>query len=209
MDNAVPCLLGVLGLIGIGMAVWLVAWWILRPLDQAAKRLDRPTQFTIVDFFCLFFLLQWPMAFIHFGEYRQTIEAEGLVWPLDGFVWLACGSLWLASVRALSQAGVTNQWHRAIHLAFVLPVAIVGVIAVPILSVMSVAFVFAAALGEVRPKGWVLAPVIDLALIAGVYAAGQWTRRIVALPPPAPPAEAAGGDQPFEGAHGGPPENRH
>ncbi len=176
MADSLACLGGLLLLVGFGGATFLVAWWILGPLDAAGKRLDRPTQFTIVDFFCLFFLIQLPMAFIHYGDYRPAWGQEDWTWVLDGFVWFACGSLWLASVGALSRAGVTNPWHRAVYLAFVLPVAIAGAIAVPILSTLCVVWLLAIVAGSAPPRLWALLSVADVALIAAVYAAGRWTR---------------------------------
>ena len=44
--------------------------WVFRPLDRAAKGRRCPTQFTIVDFLCLFFIVQAPTALIHSQDIR-------------------------------------------------------------------------------------------------------------------------------------------
>jgi hypothetical protein len=209
MADSLACLGGLLLLAGFGSATFLVAWWIFRPLDVAGKRLDRPTQFTIVDFFCLFFLIQFPMAFIHFGDSRPDWREEGMTWVLDGFVWFACGSLWVASVRTLSRAGVTNPWHRAVHLAFVLPVAIAGAIAVPVLSTVSVVSLLGILVGSAPPELWALLSAIDLALIAAVYAAGRWTRRMLRAALGDLPTRTVGAAEVPEDGKPGEDENRH
>jgi hypothetical protein len=173
------------GFLAVVYAIWR---WILHPVDQAGKRLALPTQFTIVDFLCLFFLVQLPMAFIHYGDFG---EAWGGRWLLDIFTWLACGSMWLVSVRTLSRAGVRKQWHRAVFLAFVLPVAVCSAIVVPCLTAVAVVMLLSnPPLDDLR---WPVLALADAVLIAAVYVSGRFTRRIVDVPTAADPADEAGG----------------
>ena len=105
--------------------------WVFRPLDRAAKDRLCPTQFTIVDFFCLFFIVQAPTALIHSKTFAK--EAGAAVYVLDGFVWICCGLIWWKSVEVMSRAGIHRPWHRIVFLTVVFPVTLVASIATPIL----------------------------------------------------------------------------
>src|SRR3990172_12694922 len=73
--------------------VWKVGFWIARPLDLAAKNRRHPTQFTIVDFFCLFVLIQVPTALIHSIPIGPgTAIQEWIPFALDAYVWAAIGA---------------------------------------------------------------------------------------------------------------------
>lgn len=107
---------GVFGLVTLGR-------FMLGPLDEAARGLMRPTQFTIADFLSLIFLLQLPTAILH------ALVARGepsMLRVLDCFAWIICGLMWALSVRTLSRAGITRPRHRLVFLALVLPVAYFG-----------------------------------------------------------------------------------
>ena len=60
MQAVVPLLMIVSMTLG-PVLVWKVASWIARPLDLAAKHRQHATQFTIVDFLCLF-VLNWGVV---------------------------------------------------------------------------------------------------------------------------------------------------
>ena len=128
------CLRCPLGLIVAGLGMW-----VFRPLDKAAKGRHCPTQFTIVDFFCLFFIVQAPTALIHSKTFAK--EAGAAVYLLDGFVWICCGLIWWKSVEVMSRAGIRRPWHRIVFLTVVFPVTLVASLATPILP-----FVFLASL---------------------------------------------------------------
>jgi len=151
--------------------------WTLRPLDRAAKSRRCPTQFTIADFLCLFFLMQLSMAGVHSSMSYET--ESGVIWLLDVFGWVSCGLMWWMSVRTLSRAGIRRARHRAVFLALVLPVAFFGSIAAAIL-----AFSACTASTDNRmlygrsPFALLLA--IEIALIIGLYLCGRFTRRMVA-----------------------------
>ena len=110
--------------------------WTLRPLDQAAKNSTRRPQFTLVDFFCLFILIQLPTGLIH-----GWLPDYPAIWLLDAFAWGACGMMWWISVRTLSRAGVQNPWHRGIFLVLALPIAYFGSIVASVLPVVLFALV--------------------------------------------------------------------
>ena len=80
--------------------------WVLRPLDRAAKNRRHPTQFTIADFFCLFLLIQLPMALVHALVPKSEPAA---IWVLDGLGWFFFGAAWWAGVLRLSRAGI-RRW---------------------------------------------------------------------------------------------------
>jgi len=150
----------------------LTGKWTLRPLDEAAKGSTQPPQFTLVDFFCLFLLVQAPTGLIHgwFPDYAA-------IWIFDAFAWGACGMAWWISVRTLSRAGVRNPWHRGIFLVLGIPVAYFGSVTAAVLPVA--ALVLAA---EGRDQGRMIALLVTAegALCVALYACGRFTRRIVA-----------------------------
>jgi hypothetical protein len=157
-----------------------IALWVMRPVDRAARFLRRPTQFTVTDFLCLFFIIQLPMALIHgflkpqdIGMMRQ--QDRMMIWLLDIFVWCACGAMWWGSVRTLSRAGIERPLYRSIFLAVVLPITIFATVAAPGLLI-GVA------------SGWRSASTSTIALLAGgavllvvaVVFCGLYTRWMVA-----------------------------
>jgi len=146
--------------------------WTLRPLDQAAKGSTRPPQFTLVDFFCLFLLIQLPTGLIH-----GWLPDYSAIWGLDAFAWGACGMMWWISVRTLSRAGVQNPWHRGIFLVLALPVAYFGSIVAGALPVVLFALVVE---GHEHGRTIGLLAAIEAALCVALYACGWFTRRIVA-----------------------------
>ncbi|NUQ65694.1 MAG: hypothetical protein HUU20_24755 [Pirellulales bacterium] len=170
--------LGVLAIVG---AVALgVAIWVLHPIDRAAREFRAPMQFTLVDFLCLFLLVQLPMALIH--GFLNDQEA-GIRWMLDIYAWFGVGSFWAASVHALSRAGIRNPRHRAIFLGFVAPSAISGVVVLPVLTAVGIV-ALAERGGELLSRNsrgpLAIAIVSYLALLVVVYFSGRLTRSMVA-----------------------------
>jgi hypothetical protein len=163
--------------------LWLLGHWILGPLDQAAKRRRGPTQFTMLDFLCLVFLIQLPMGLLQATLVRGT-ELEGTPGAVLYAVGAVIGGLmWWLSVKQLSGAGVTRTRQRGIFLAVVLPVAFFGSIAAIILSTAVIAEC-ADWGGEIinsRPRALRLAVMLAVlgALAIAFFASAQYTRRIV------------------------------
>ncbi len=156
----------------VGGTAKLIGNWVLRPLDQAGRRLQLPMQFTVADFLCLFFMLQLPMAFIHSGPVNE--ESFLLIVFLDVFVWGSIGTMWWISVRTLSRAGILSPWRRSVFLAIVVPVTIVGAIAVlglvPTAIVISLDNRIASGLGLFGGA---------LGLVFALYLCGLYTRWMV------------------------------
>jgi len=95
-----------------------IAVWVLRPIHRAARSRRAPAQLALIDFLCLIFLAQLPMAVI--GWFGGTFNPRG-TWVLYVFGWVACGLLWWVAVRLLSRAGVRQARRRAVFQVFVLP----------------------------------------------------------------------------------------
>ncbi len=176
----------VIGLVAIAVAIGA---WILRPLDQAAKSSVRAPQFTLVDFLCLFVLIQLPTGLIH-GWLRGT-DYPG-IWVLDGFGWGSCGMMWWISVRTLSRAGIQNPWHRGTFLLSALPLAFFGSIATPFIVLLLVVSAATNTPAELKEMGWLAVAVV--ALVAALYGCGRYTRWMIraAHPPMAGAAATAG-----------------
>ncbi len=172
------CVVAPIGILVVPCCIYSVARWVLRPIDEAGKRLKLPMQFTLADFLCLFFILQMPMAFIH-GELFGEKPPLGVLIVLDVLVWFACGSMWWVSVRTLSRAGIHNLWHRALFLTLVIPASIAGAIMIPVLTIAVACTVLLEPASRLEPS-MALAMASDAGLIAAVYVAGRFTRRIVA-----------------------------
>lgn len=164
-------ILGVLG--GIVAALGI---WVFRPLDTAAKGRRCPTQFTIVDFLCLFVIVQAPTALIHS---KAMADAGGAIYLLDAFVWIACGLIWWKSVEVMSRAGIYRPWHRIVFLTVVFPVTLVASMAAPILP-------FAAVMAAVEREPTVVLAAVFLGFVAavGLMFSAWFTRRMVAAATP-------------------------
>ena len=157
-----------------------IAVWVLRPIHRAARSRRAPAQLALIDFLCLIFLAQLPMAVI--GWFGGTFNPRG-TWVLYVFGWVACGLLWWVAVRLLSRAGVRQARRRAVFQVFVLPATVFGVIVVPVLTVVLLGL---AARGLTdREDAWRLAvaAAVDLALFGGLIVAGPCCRWVVAGEP--------------------------
>jgi len=179
----------ILAVAGVALAISVaIGRWILRPIDQAAKNLQHPTQFTLIDFFCLFFLIQFPTGIIH--AWVPVTPAQ-YKWVLIIYGWASCVVMWGFSVQKLSRAGIHNPRHRGIFLAFVLPVAFFGSIAFPLLLPLISIIVLGRTVQN--PAAVVTsAVVVQVALVFGLYACGRFTRRMVTALPGDPVEKPAG-----------------
>jgi len=107
--------------------VWRIGRWIARPLDLAAKNRQHPTQFTIIDFLCLFVLVQVPTALIHSIKTGGSVGIQERVpYVLDAYAWGSIGVIWWKCAEIMSRAGIHTPWHRVVLLVVVLPVLLVG-----------------------------------------------------------------------------------
>lgn len=182
-------LLFLLGL-GVALAALIgIGRYILGPLDQAARKYMRPTQFTMVDFLSLMFLFQLPMAALHA---RFDVQHEPQVWIFDIFGWIACTLMWSFSVGTLSRAGIEKTWQRGVFLAFVLPVTYFG-------SIVFIFTLFVATIGLVVERR---APLGAAMLVVGIlgglalafYLSARFVRKMVAESEEAKQADSAACD---------------
>ena len=166
-----------------------IARWVLRPLDEAARRSRMRLQFTVLDFLCLFVLVQVPMALIHgISRYTPTI----VIALADAFSWLCVGSMWFAGVWAMSRAGIHRAADRCLFLVVVLPVSIISVLEFPgWVLVVHLMTAFSRPLQEMLPSIVVLT-----VALAGVYPAGAFMRRMVARTESPLPEDDASAAQP-------------
>jgi hypothetical protein len=169
--------------------------WVFRPLDRAARDHHGPAQFTLVDFLCLIFLAQLPMAVIRWRTTSGEVVHPGSAYVLG---WIVCGVLWWAGVRCLSRAGVRQAWRRAVFLALVVPVTILGsMLVLPLLIVVWLSM----AGGEARQRPW--PPAITAGMMAGVliavYACGRYTRWLASAASASDRETASAGRRPDDG----------
>jgi hypothetical protein len=188
--ESLACVLVLAAPLAVTCLAMAVGRCVFHPVELAAQQRELPPQYSIADFLCLFFLIQLPMALVH-GYFRgegsrfvvNELERAG-PWILDAFAWFACGMMWWLSVRALSRAGIRNPWSRAIFLVVVVPVALVGALGIPIVSIAIVA-----GLGSLAPLSlWGLV-LLELVLVGAVFGSGKYTRRIVAAAAAPPEAD--------------------
>jgi hypothetical protein len=168
------------GLVAAAALLTAIGRYVLGPLDRAARHWMRPTQFTMIDFLSLIFLFQLPMAALRpLGGERG--DAQELIWLLYFFCWVVTAAMWGLSVRTLSRAGIENTWHRGVFLAFVLPAAYFGSIAL----VVALCIAVVAMCMEGIPSA--TAALTMLAVVAGLLTAfflsAKFVRKMVAASP--------------------------
>lgn len=161
-----------IGAISVPVLLAGIAIWVMRPLDRAARNVEAPVQFTLIDFLCLFFLVQMPMALIH-GLFTESEQPQR--WIFDIYAWFAFGAIWLASAQRLSRAGIHRPGQRALFLMFVVPSAVFGTVLGPLLCGL---LIWAIVQQEYRYLG--LATTGQFLLLVLVYISGRITRRMVA-----------------------------
>lgn len=122
--------LGVL-IVGAGAVTTLgaIIYWVLNPVDRAAKDCRLPTQFTIADFLCLFGLFHLPPMLFHcLPADPETTTRRGLI-PVYVVCWLVVTVVWWFGVGTLSRAGITRPWHRVVFLLVIFPLLLIGIFA--------------------------------------------------------------------------------
>jgi hypothetical protein len=176
--GSITILFALIGLVVGPPIIYGVGRWIGRPLDQAAKMRERRTQFTIVDFLCLFVLVQPATALIHMIKTGETGSVTpGVPYILDAYAWAAIGAVWWKCCGIMSRAGIDRPWHRIVLIVFVLPITLVGPMTPFVLTMItSIGMVqFASA------RLFVLTMVlIVIGAVAGLFLAAWLTRKIVA-----------------------------
>ena len=187
--EAVLALFMLLILAAILVAGWAIVRWIMGPVDRAAKGRQHAAQFSIGDLFCLFFLVQLPMAAVHSWLRGEHGALSGILDVIGGGVAIL---LWWHGVRTLSRAGVSNPWHRSVFLALVLPASLVGSTTVPVLGMVIAAGFLSGDGASVAA----VASIVEVTLLAMVFACGHVTRWIIRGSSPAGPA--AGSPAPEE-----------
>lgn len=161
---------GLVGFAGAFVAIWWIAVWVLRPLDDAAKSHRLPMRFTLADFLCLFVLVQASAA---------GLMIEGRAgWIIVGFGWVALGSMWALGVHTLSRAGVVNPWHRAAFLLVVVPLTVVSAILMPP-TIMMLGVAFSSRHSPLRTSELLWTSLGLAAAIAALYGLGMFTRRMI------------------------------
>lgn len=163
-----------LAVLGIPVAGMMLAAWVLRPVDRAARLRQAPPQFTLADFLCLFFLAALPTGCLRWLAGGTDNSGVGC---FAVFAWTACGLLWWTAVQSLSRAGITDTWHRAAFVALVVPTAVVTSVAVPLLTLL----ILAHAVGEMDfvRSGLERAVFADAGLVLAAYGCGRYTRWLV------------------------------
>jgi len=168
------------------LSLWLMVrsvTWVLRPITSAARDLHQPAQFSMADFFCLFVLVHLSMAAAH-GIFPAEIGR--MIWIVDAFGWFASGSLWWVGGQTLSRAGVTRPWPRVGVLTVVLPLTLVGAMAIPILILCSPLAIVHANSREGRWTAALLAAV-GVVVCGTFFGLSRFTRYLMAqLPSPVP-----------------------
>jgi hypothetical protein len=159
-------LIGSAILAGVGLTIWASLYWVIAPLNRAAKNRRLPIQFGLADLLCLFVLVQLPVGAVHWVMLCVHVRSGELTFEI--MVGVMAALLWWNCTRMLSRAGVHTVWQRCVVLTVVLPGIITGPVAAIVLPL--------AALD--RSDGWALLALVIV--IAILYALGRFTRAIVA-----------------------------
>ncbi len=166
--------------------------WILGPLNRLAEVRRQPAQFTLLDFFCLFVLVQLGLAVI-LGRSAIPETPERVVIGTGVLTFSALG--WWAGVRVLSQAGIRSASHRAFFLLVVFPVTILVAVGLPFGAAAVVVMVLAVTLGapsSAVPLSWALGASVLLSIaLALCRRYVLWLARSHSPPPPSttPPGD--------------------
>ena len=94
----------------LSMPVFLVApgvclYWVLGPLDRAAKNRRFAMQFSLADLLCLFVLVQLPVGLLHWAAGGSKMEPGGVL-VVDIQIAVAATVVWWKCVRTMSRAGI-------------------------------------------------------------------------------------------------------
>jgi hypothetical protein len=166
----------VLAIVFFGIAIGLgslvcIGWWILAPIDRAAKFRTAPMRFSVGDFLCLFLAIQIPLAFVYrfVGE-----DVTGYYWVLTILTWAIAPIIWIACGHTLSKAGITTSVHRFVFLGLIMPLVYYGVIPFTILGLSFLAAVVNP--GDV-PFRWIGPAWLVLAML--FFVSGLFVRKMV------------------------------
>ena len=160
------------------LAPFVVAAWVVLPLDRAARNRARPLQFTTLDFLGLVFIMQLPMALVHLALSR-SVPQESLRLPIL-FAMMLAALIWWTGVHLFSRAGITDHRHRASLIFFVLPVAYFA----PLVSIWLASLLFTWRWEELEFGPATAAFVAQCALYLALWRAGRISRRVVAATTP-------------------------
>jgi hypothetical protein len=159
---------------------WGCLYWVLGPIDRAAKNRQYPPQFSLADLLSLFVLVQLPVGIVHWAVQgseslateRESLAAEAVV---DVLVAGTAIVVWWKCVGTLSRAGIGVVWHRCMILAVGLPVVLAAIGALMILPCAA----FVVLTEQNDPIGWWM--LVAEAPVAGVlFGLSRFTRAIVA-----------------------------
>jgi hypothetical protein len=165
------------GLIWLLVAIPFSIWWVVGPIDRAARNRRFPRQFNLADFLCLFFLLQLPLALLQRAftapEYRSRQNAVTL-----GIVaWIAGGLMWWFAVHILSRAGVNRVLHRCLFLMLAMPFALIGSVVFGFVPLGVAALLSERGSGSARGLWFLMG--MEIGLFALILVAGRFTRSMV------------------------------
>jgi hypothetical protein len=167
----------VIGFAVLGAVAYAIGgclYWVLGPLERAAKGRRFTMQFSLADLFCLFVLVQLSLGAVHWAA-RANREPPMHMLVFDLIVAAVVVVVWWACLATLSPAGIDAVWHRCFVLCVALPLGLVGSFGIIVLPFA--AFIL---LKEAHnPVGyWLfLAEPLDGCVLYGL---GRFTRVIVA-----------------------------
>ncbi len=180
--------------VSVGSLVF-VAWWILAPIDRAAKVYQGSGRITVGDVLCLFIAIQLPLAAINHARGEET---EFHFYLLTRITCIAAPVIWLTCARSLSRAGVTAAKYRLPFMAIVLPLAYYG-----LFIFMWAPILLAAMLTDETPLErlpFFVTLTIWLVIATGMVLSGFYTRwiirrsRLTLTPPAVEPLDVDTGD---------------
>lgn len=161
-------------------AVALVGWWIVGPIDRAAKSRQAPVRFSLADFLCLFVAIQLPLAAIR--AFVGDTEAR-FFWLLTIATWIVAPIIWLACARTLSKAGISSGRDRLVFMGLVLPVVYYFIFPFVLIPMITVAdmynhFALYENVSSALPSAWLA--VLWLATLMLLCFCSRATRRMAA-----------------------------
>jgi hypothetical protein len=174
MDSLTIIVLAVASVSAFLIPIVLIAGWILKPLDRAAKFRRAPVRFSIGDFLCLFLAIQIPLSavyrFIEPGE-------ESLFWLFFIITWIVGPLIWYSGARTLSKAGVVRGAHRFAFLGLVMPLVYYGFLPFSFLTMTILLNLVGVEDFSIPRMGWVWGSWIFLATL--YWLSGALTRVMV------------------------------
>jgi len=187
----VQLLVGFVALAGVLLVPLLIVYgigqWILGPIDRLGSQLGGSIRYRIVDFFCLFFVIQFVLAVCLYGFSRPRTKL-GLGVTLTVVVVL----MWFQGIKRLSRAGIDDPWRRTLFNVYVLPHAYFG-------SVVAIPGVFSLLVqgldegfGSLSPAYWFFGLAVPLGLVVAKLCA-LWI--VSPVGPPAANASASQNDR--------------